>query len=115
MKMKMNLINKNTLAILHNIDCRSHHPLSLNDWHKIKVSRTGLLAEIEVDQQKRVSHIGAGAFTQVSTSGFNVYIGGVPTFDILSPYIPIKSSFDGCIQKVDLFYVMNMANQILCL
>ena len=94
----------------HNVDCRSHHPLSLNDWHKIKVSRTGLLAEIEVDQQKRVSHIGAGAFTQVSTSGFNVYIGGVPTFDILSPYIPIKSSFDGCIQKVDLFNVMNIAN-----
>ena len=71
-----------------------------------------MLAEIEVDQQKRVSHIGAGAFTQVSTSGFNVYIGGVPTFDILSPYIPIKSSFDGCIQKVDLFYVMNIASLI---
>ena len=86
--------------------------MSLNDWHKIKVSRTGLLAEIEVDQQKRVSHIGAGAFTQVSTSGFNVYIGGVPTFDILSPYIPIKSSFDGCIQKVYLIYVMNIASVI---
>ena len=98
---KMKLINKNALVIWHGIDFRSHHPLSLNEWHKIKVSRTGLLAEIEVDQQKRVSHIGAGAFTQVSTSGFNVYIGGVPTFDILSPDIPIKSSFDGCIQKVD--------------
>ena len=106
----MKLININTLVIWHDIDCSSHHPLSLNDWHKIKVSRTGLLAEIEVDQQKRVSHIGAGAFTQVSTSGFNVYIGGVPTFDILSPYIPIKSSFDGCIQKVDLFDVMNISN-----
>ena len=79
---------------------RSHHPLKLNEWHTVKVSRTGLLAEIQVDRQRRVSHIGAGAFTQVSTSEYNVYIGGVPTFDFVSPYIPVTKSFQGCIQKV---------------
>ena len=79
---------------------RSHHPLKLNEWHTVKISRTGLLAEIQVDRQRRVSHIGAGAFTQVSTSEYNVYIGGVPTFDFVSPYIPVKNSFQGCIQKV---------------
>ena len=82
---------------------RSHHPLKLNHWHTVKVSRTGLLAEILVDRQRRVSHIGAGAFTQVSTSDYNVYIGGVPTFEIVSPYIPVKTSFEGCIQKVIIF------------
>ena len=79
---------------------RSHHPLKVDEWHTVKVSRTGLLAEIQVDKQRRVSHIGAGAFTQVSTSEYNVYIGGVPTFDFVSPYIPVKNSFQGCIQKV---------------
>ena len=75
--------------------------MKLNRWHTVKVSRTGLLAEIQVDRQRRVSHIGAGAFTQVSTSDYNVYIGGVPTFEIVSPYIPVRKSFQGCIQKVN--------------
>ena len=59
------------------------------------------MAEIQVDRQRRVSHIGAGAFTQVSTSDYNVYIGGVPTFEIVSPFIPVKTSYEGCIQKVN--------------
>ena len=99
--------HQSNFSFLHHIkpffhySSRSHHPLKLNHWHTVKVSRTGLLAEIQVDRQRRVSHIGAGAFTQVSTSDYNVYIGGVPTFEIVSPFIPVKTSYEGCIQKVN--------------
>ena len=30
----------------------------------------------------------------------SLYLGGVPTFEIVSPYIPVRVPFSGCIQKV---------------
>ena len=30
----------------------------------------------------------------------NMYLGGVPSFDLVSPYVPIRTGFKGCIQKV---------------
>ena len=32
----------------------------------------------------------------------SLYLGGVPTFEIVSPYIPVRVPFSGCIQKVSL-------------
>ena len=43
----------------------SKHQLHMDKWQVVKVSRTGLLAEIQVDNRPRVSIIGQGAFTQV--------------------------------------------------
>ena len=43
----------------------SRHPLNLDRWQSLKIYRTGLLAEIQVDDGYRVSKIGKGAFTQV--------------------------------------------------
>ena len=43
----------------------SRHPLNLDRWQSVKIYRTGLLAEIQVDDGYRVSKIGKGAFTQV--------------------------------------------------
>ena len=34
------------------------------------------------------------------TSVQNMYLGGVPSFDLVSPYVPIRTGFKGCIQKV---------------
>jgi hypothetical protein len=71
----------------------------MGSWHTVRVSRTGLLAEVSVDRQKRTIQIGSGSFTQVSLRQ-HLYLGGVPTFDLVSPAIPVRKSFSGCIQKV---------------
>ena len=34
------------------------------------------------------------------TSVQNMYLGGVPSFDLVSPYVPVRTGFKGCIQKV---------------
>ena len=73
----------------------------MGSWHTVRVSRTGLLAEVSVDRQKRMIQIGAGSFTQVSLRQ-HLYLGGVPSFDLISPSIPIRKSFSGCIQKVSI-------------
>ena len=30
----------------------------------------------------------------------NMYLGGVPSLDLVSLYVPIRTGFKGCIQKV---------------
>lgn len=40
-----------------------------------------------------------GAFTQLSLP-LSMYIGGVPDFDTVPIQIKVRSSFNGCIQKV---------------
>ena len=45
---------------------RSSSPLKLNRWHRVRVTRTGLLAEVQVNDRKRVAQLAAGAFTQVT-------------------------------------------------
>lgn len=80
---------------------RSSTPLKLGRWHVVKISRTSLLAEIQVDDKRPVAQIATGAFTQV-TIHQNLYLGGVPNFDLVSPYIPIRTPFAGCIQKLSI-------------
>ena len=31
-----------------------------------------------------------------------MYLGGVPSFDLVSPYVPIRTGFKGCIQKLNI-------------
>ena len=81
---------------------QSRSPLKLGKWHTVRVSRTGLLAEIKVDRQRRITKIGQGAFTQVSLGHQHLYLGGLPSFEQASKDLPIVSSFQGCIQKVSL-------------
>lgn len=71
----------------------------MGDWHTLRISRTGRLAVLEVDKQPTVQTIAPGAFTQLSLP-LNLYLGGIPNLDAVSPKIKIKNSFVGCIQKV---------------
>ena len=41
-----------------------------------------------------------GAFNELSLNQ-NLYLGGVPTFRLVSPRIPVKKAFKGCVQKVN--------------
>lgn len=73
--------------------------MTLNEWHEIKISRTSRLAVMLVDNQPYIEVLAPGAFTQLSLPQ-NLYLGGMPNFDSISPQIKVQSSFVGCIQKV---------------
>lgn len=77
----------------------SHHRVSLGEWHEVRVSRTGRLAILEVDNQIPVEVMSPGAFTQLSLPQ-NLYLGGVPNFGAVSPKVRVRSAFVGCVQKV---------------
>lgn len=78
---------------------RTEHRVSLGEWHQIRVSRTGRLAILEVNNQIPVEVLSPGAFTQLSLPQ-NMYLGGVPNFGAVSPQVKVRKAFIGCIQKV---------------
>lgn len=73
--------------------------MSLNTWHRVKVSRTGLQGVLEVDDQSLVQGLSKGAYTQLTLLQ-PLFIGGHPDFDITSKHLNQSTSFQGCIQKV---------------
>ncbi|KAL3869158.1 hypothetical protein ACJMK2_041871 [Sinanodonta woodiana] len=81
---------------------RSAEPLTLNQWHRVKVSRTGLEGVMEIFQDignlVTISN-SQGAFTQLTLT-LNLFIGGHSNFDVTSKYANITQSFRGCIQKI---------------
>ncbi|GJQ82652.1 hypothetical protein Trydic_g19669 [Trypoxylus dichotomus] len=77
----------------------SQHRVILGEWHEIRISRTGRLAILEVDNQIPVEVMSPGAFTQLSLPQ-NLYLGGVPNFGAVSPKVRVRSAFVGCVQKV---------------
>jgi len=79
--------------------CRSIEPVSLNEWHHLKVSRTGLQGILEIDEQLKVEGNANGAFTQLTLLQ-DLYIGGHDNFDQISKLANLSSSFHGCMQKV---------------
>lgn len=74
-------------------------PVSLNSWHRIKVSRTGLQGVLEVDDQIPVQGLSKGAYTQLTLLQ-PLFVGGHPDFDITSRQLNQSSSYQGCVQKV---------------
>lgn len=70
----------------------------MGQWHELRLSRTGRFAILQVDDQIPVHALAPGAFTQLSLPQ-NLYIGGVPNFDMVSPKVKVRTSFVGCIQK----------------
>jgi hypothetical protein len=73
--------------------------VTLGEWHELHLSRTGRLAILQVDSMAPTQAMAPGAFTQLSLPQ-NLYIGGVPNFDMVSPKVKVRTSFVGCIQKV---------------
>ncbi|XP_044264183.1 pikachurin [Tribolium madens] len=77
----------------------SQHRISLGEWHRVRVSRTGRLAILSVDNQLPSEILSPGAFTQLSLP-LNLYLGGVPNFGIVSPQVRVRAAFIGCVQMV---------------
>ena len=80
-------------------DCRSENPVRLGEWVEVRVSRTGRLASLEVEDDPPQEILAPGAFTQLSLP-LNLYLGGAPSTDMYSPKMKTTASFVGCIQTV---------------
>ncbi|XP_050441016.1 pikachurin isoform X2 [Adelges cooleyi] len=78
---------------------RSTKPITLDEWHRVWISRTGRLAVMHMDNQPQVQAMSPGAFTQLSLP-LSMYIGGIPDFGVVPPDVKTRASFKGCIQKI---------------
>ncbi|KAH0954021.1 hypothetical protein HN011_007523 [Eciton burchellii] len=78
---------------------RSENPVRLGEWVEVRVSRTGRLASLEVEDDPAQEILAPGAFTQLSLP-LNLYLGGAPSSDMYSPKMKTTASFVGCIQTI---------------
>ncbi|KAF7993809.1 hypothetical protein HCN44_011078 [Aphidius gifuensis] len=78
---------------------RSKYPVKLGEWLEVRVSRTGRLASLEVENEPAQEILAPGAFTQLSLP-LNLYLGGAPSIDIFTKKIKTTASFVGCIQTI---------------
>lgn len=78
---------------------RSENPVRLGEWVEVRVSRTGRLASLQVENDPAQEILAPGAFTQLSLP-LNLYLGGAPSPDMYSPKMKTTASFVGCIQTI---------------
>ncbi|XP_072272714.1 pikachurin isoform X1 [Pyxicephalus adspersus] len=78
---------------------RSEKPVSLGQWHELRVSRTAKNGLLQVDNQKQVEGMSEGGFTQIKCNP-DIYIGGVPDYDTVKKNSGVLRPFSGSIQKL---------------
>lgn len=78
---------------------RSEFPISLGQWHTVKISRTARLAVMKVDKYPEVMIVSPNGFWHLSLP-HSLFIGGVQSTEILPSNLRGRGSFIGCIQKV---------------
>ncbi|XP_069897165.1 pikachurin isoform X1 [Dipodomys merriami] len=78
---------------------RSENPLTLDQWHELRVSRTAKNGILQVDKQKAVEGMAEGGFTQIKCNT-DIFIGGVPNYDDVKKNSGIFKPFSGSIQKI---------------
>lgn len=76
--------------------------MSLNEWHVVRVSRTGRDGYLQLDHQAAVEGMSKGAYTQLTLT-LDLFIGGHRNFDEVAKNANIQKAFKGCIQKVNCF------------
>nr|XP_036233101.1 uncharacterized protein LOC106619610 [Bactrocera oleae]XP_036233105.1 uncharacterized protein LOC106619610 [Bactrocera oleae]XP_036233111.1 uncharacterized protein LOC106619610 [Bactrocera oleae]XP_036233118.1 uncharacterized protein LOC106619610 [Bactrocera oleae] len=80
---------------------RSEYPLSIGQWHTLKVSRTARLAVLKIDTYPEVMTISSNGFWHLSLPE-NIFLGGVNHEDKLPLDLKSKAFFVGCMQKIDI-------------
>ncbi|XP_054739354.1 uncharacterized protein LOC129245297 [Anastrepha obliqua] len=80
---------------------RSEFPLTIGQWHTVKVSRTARLAVLKIDTFPEVMTISSNGFWHLSLPE-NIFLGGVSHVDKLPLDLKSKPFFVGCIQKIDI-------------
>ncbi|XP_048872624.1 basement membrane-specific heparan sulfate proteoglycan core protein isoform X13 [Brienomyrus brachyistius] len=97
---------------------RSRNPVKLGQWHQIEAERIDRDGSLKVDQAREVRRSSPG-----KAQGLNIYtpmyLGGVPSMDILPKPANVSMLFKGCIgevsingKKVDLSYSFTESRSI---
>lgn len=76
--------------------------MSLNDWHSVRLTRTGRQGTLNVDGGPTMEGLSLGPFTQL-TLNLDLFIGGHRNFDETAKSADVDRSFTGCIQEVHVF------------
>ena len=84
---------------LFTIITRSLTPLTMNEWHVIRLSRTGRDGWLQIDNQIAVEGMAKGAYTQLTLT-LDLFIGGHRNFDEVNQGVGMHKAFKGCLQKV---------------
>ncbi|XP_034937288.1 pikachurin [Chelonus insularis] len=82
---------------------RSKLPILLDKWLEVRVSRTGRLASLEIENESMQEIMAPGAFTQLSLP-MNLFLGGAPSFKTFTFKVNVTANFIGCIQTIVLNY-----------
>ncbi|KAK7132382.1 hypothetical protein R3I93_018809 [Phoxinus phoxinus] len=97
---------------------RSQEPVSLGQWHRVVAERLNKDGSLKVDRAREITRSSPG-----KAQGLNIhtpmYLGGVPSMDILPKPANVSMLFDGCIgevfingKKVDLSYSFTESSAI---
>ncbi|XDV46077.1 hypothetical protein PO909_014036, partial [Leuciscus waleckii] len=97
---------------------RSQEPVSLDQWHRLVAERLNKDGSLKVDHAREITRSSPG-----KAQGLNIhtpmYLGGVPSMDILPKPANVSMLFDGCIgevfingKKVDLSYSFTESSAI---
>uniref|UniRef100_A0A673N5J0 Cell adhesion molecule-related/down-regulated by oncogenes n=1 Tax=Sinocyclocheilus rhinocerous TaxID=307959 RepID=A0A673N5J0_9TELE len=78
---------------------RSQEPVSLGQWHRVVAERLNKDGSLKVDHAREITRSSPG-----KAQGLNIhtpmYLGGVPSMDILPKPANVSMLFDGCIGEV---------------
>lgn len=78
------------------VTIRSEEPISMDDWHKIRISKYKQEGTLDVDNQPRVTGRSPGNYDELNLQEM-LYIGGISDKNLLSSEIDIQDGFVGCI------------------
>ncbi|XP_041953837.1 basement membrane-specific heparan sulfate proteoglycan core protein isoform X8 [Alosa sapidissima] len=89
---------------------RSQEPVTLGEWHRVAAGRLNKDGSLKVDEEREIKRASPG-----KSQGLNIhtpmFLGGVPSIDILPKPANVSMLFQGCIgevmingKKVDLSY-----------
>ena len=71
----------------------------MNQWHLVRVFRTGKSGILNVDDQSPIEGYSKGGYVQLTLMQ-DLYVGGHRNYDETSGYLEVEQSFVGCVQKV---------------
>ncbi|KAG8429022.1 hypothetical protein GDO86_018524, partial [Hymenochirus boettgeri] len=78
---------------------RTEKPITLGQWHELRVSRTAKRGILQVDNQKPVEGMAEGGFTQIKCNT-DLFLGGVPDYDTVKKNSGVLRPFSGSIQRL---------------
>ncbi|XP_059511613.1 basement membrane-specific heparan sulfate proteoglycan core protein isoform X2 [Stegostoma tigrinum] len=80
---------------------QSANPVALNKWHRLKAHRHNKDGLLKIDDEKEIRKVSPG-----KSQGLNLrspmYLGGVPSSEVLPKAVNVTEGMEGCITKVSI-------------